>query len=148
MTLTRLVRIAAPLALLASAQLAAAATLAVSKSPTCGCCGEWVQRMRAAGFTVAVSEVADPAAVSRKLGVPEALRSCHTTRVAGYVIEGHVPAADIKRLLREKPKAIGLSVAGMPMGSPGMEHGGHVQKFNTVLIGRDGKQSVWARHGR
>ena len=147
MKITRLVRLAAPLALLATAQLATAATLAVSKSPTCGCCGEWVERMRAAGFTVNVSEVPDPAAVSRKLGVPETLRSCHTTRVGGYVIEGHVPAADIKRLLREKPKAIGLSVAGMPMGSPGMEHGKHVQKFITVLIGRDGKQTVWARHG-
>ncbi len=147
MKLHRLVRFATPLALLATAQIAVAATLAVSKSPTCGCCGEWVQRMRSAGFTVTVSEVPDPAVVSRKLGVPETLRSCHTTRIDGYVIEGHVPAADIRRLLREKPKAVGLSVAGMPMGAPGMEHGGHVQRFNTILIGRDGRQTVWARHG-
>lgn len=148
MILPRIARFALPLALLASAQLAAAATLAVSKSATCGCCGEWVQRMRAAGFTVKETIVADPAAVSRKAGVPDSLRSCHTTRVGGYVIEGHVPAADIKRLLKEKPNAIGLSVAGMPMGAPGMEHGNHVQRFDTILIGPDGRKTVWAKHGR
>ncbi|MFY9315911.1 MAG: DUF411 domain-containing protein [Burkholderiales bacterium] len=93
----------------------------VYKSPTCSCCGEWVKHMQSAGFRVEAHDIADVKPIRRKYGVPDDLASCHTASVAGYVIEGHVPAADIKRLLREKTKAKGLAVPGMVDGSPGME---------------------------
>ena len=136
----------APLALLVCAQTAAAATLTVTKSATCGCCGAWVERMRAAGFTVEVREVADVTPTARKLGVPDRLRSCHTSVVDGYVVEGHVPAADIRRLLASKPKAIGIAVPGMPIGSPGMEHGDHKERFQTILFDKAGKATVFVTH--
>ena len=93
----------------------------VYKTPTCGCCGQWVQHLRDNGFQVAVQDVPDTSVYRRKYGVPEALVSCHTAVVDGYGIEGHVPAQEIQRLLREHPKAKGLAVPGMPVGSPGME---------------------------
>jgi hypothetical protein len=89
---------------------------------------------------------ADMMALKKKLGVPDEAMSCHTTKVGNYVIEGHVPAADIKRLFAQKPKARGIAVAGMPMGSPGMEHGNHRQPYSTMLIGMDGKTKVFAQH--
>ena len=138
----------APLALIACAQAATAATLEVIKTPTCGCCTEWVKRMKAAGFTVKTRDVEDTAAIARAAGVPDALRSCHTAKIGGYVVEGHVPAADIKRLLAQKPKgAVGLSVPGMVAGSPGMEMGGRSDRYQVMLIKADGKHSVWATHG-
>ncbi len=98
--------------------------LVVYKSASCGCCGEWEKHMRAAGFRVRSEPVADVHGLKRKLGVPERLASCHTAVVAGgYLIEGHVPARDVKRLLLERPLARGLAVPGMPAGSPGMEQG-------------------------
>ena len=142
----RLSLIIAPLALLACAQAAAAATIEVVKSPYCGCCTGWVEHLRANGFTVRVIETEDLAPVARRLGVPESLRSCHTARVEGYVIEGHVPAADIERLLRERPQAAGLAVPGMPVGSPGMEQGDRRQPYAPTLVHRDGRQQVFARH--
>lgn len=123
--------------------------LAVYKSPTCGCCDGWVAHMRQAGFTVAVHVVADPGAVRRARGLPDALASCHTGVIDGYAVEGHVPAADVVRLLAERPEAAGLAVPGMPMGSPGMEApDGRKQPFDTLLVLRSGRTQVWGRHGR
>ncbi|MET0179708.1 MAG: DUF411 domain-containing protein [Novosphingobium sp.] len=124
---------------------ASAATIAVVKDPNCGCCTEWVARLRAAGFAVTVTDTAEQPAVSRRLGVPEALRGCHSATVDGYVVEGHVPPEDIRRLLAERPKARGLAVPGMPMGSPGMEQGGRAEPYVTVLFGAGGER-VFARH--
>lgn len=123
-----------------------AATMTVYKSPSCGCCAKWVEHVEQHGFTVQTVPTEDMMALKKRLGVPSAAMSCHTTKVGNYIVEGHVPAADIKRLLREKPKARGIAVAGMPMGSPGMEHGDHRQPYSTVLIGLDGKTKVFARH--
>jgi hypothetical protein len=123
-----------------------AATMTVYKSPSCGCCGKWVEHVEKHGFTVKTVPTEAMMALKKRLGVPDAAISCHTTKVGGYIIEGHVPAADIKRLLAQKPKARGLAVAGMPMGSPGMEQGGHRQPYSTLLIGLDGKTRVFANH--
>ncbi len=123
-----------------------AATMTVYKSPACGCCAKWVEHVEKHGFDVTTVPTADMMAVKKKAGVPDELASCHTTIVGGYVVEGHVPAADIKRLLAQKPRAKGIAVAGMPMGSPGMEHGDHREPYATMLIGKDGKTSVFARH--
>jgi hypothetical protein len=131
-----------------SATAAQAADIVMHRSEGCGCCLKWAERMEAAGHNVKVVNEADMMAFKAKAGVPRDRASCHTSRVAGYTIEGHVPAADIDRLLREKPKnAIGLAVPGMPMGSPGMEHGNHVQPYATLLLIKDGSTKVWARHG-
>jgi hypothetical protein len=123
-----------------------AATMTMYKSPSCGCCGKWVEHVEKHGFTVETVPTADMQAVKQRLKVPNEVASCHTTVVGGYVIEGHVPAADIKRLLAQKPKVRGIAVAGMPMGSPGMEHGNHREPYATMLIGTDGKATVFARH--
>jgi hypothetical protein len=123
-----------------------AATLTVFKSPSCGCCAKWVEHVEQHGFRVTTVPTADMMALKKRLGVPDEAISCHTTRVGNYIVEGHVPAADIKRLLVQKPKARGIAVAGMPMGSPGMEHGDHRRPYATILIGIDGKTSVFARH--
>ena len=123
-----------------------AATMTVYKSPSCGCCAKWVEHVEKHGFTVKTIPTEEMAAVKGRLGVPDTLISCHTTVVGGYVVEGHVPAADIKRLLAKKPRARGIAVAGMPMGAPGMEHGDHREPYATMLIGRDGKATVFARH--
>ena len=98
---------------------AATPTMVVNKDPNCGCCSGWVEHVRAAGFETRVNEVSDLAPLKSQLSIPAALASCHTAQIEGYVIEGHVPASAIKRLLSERPLAIGLAVAGMPVGSPG-----------------------------
>lgn len=144
---TRLAALLAPLALLACTSSAAASVLAVAKTPWCGCCTAWVERMREAGFTLEVRDVPDTAPVANRAGVPAPLRSCHTAMIEGYAIEGHVPAEDIRRLLAERPDAIGLAVPGMPLGSPGMEQGGRIQPYEVVLIMRDGRHRVWSTHG-
>jgi hypothetical protein len=128
---------------------AAEPQLDVYRSPTCGCCGAWVERMRAAGFDARVEEMADDALYALKglAGLHPDLWSCHTARIDGYVVEGHVPAADLRRLLAERPAALGLAVPGMPVGSPGMEMGGRVDPFDTLLIGRDGSATIFASHG-
>ena len=115
----------------------------VYKSPTCGCCGKWVEHMRANGFEVTVTDMPDVAPIKDKQGVPAALRSCHTALIGGYAIEGHVPADVIKKLLKEKPSAAGIAVPGMPMGSPGME-GPSKDTYNVVLFDKAGKTSVYA----
>ena len=133
----------------ARAQTRGSRALAVYKSPTCGCCEGWVAHMRQAGFTVAVHVVADPGTVRRARGLSDALASCHTAVIGGYAIEGHVPAADVVRLLAERPDAVGLALPGMPMGSPGMETpDGRKQPFDTLLVLRSGQTRVFGRHGR
>jgi hypothetical protein len=110
----------------------------VHKDPNCGCCAGWVQHLRDNGFSVEIDEAENLAPVRRRLGVPEALAACHTAEVAGYVVEGHVPASAIRRLLQERPDARGLAVPGMPVGSPGME-GSRTQRYAAILFGRDGQ---------
>ena len=106
----------------------------VWKDPSCGCCSGWVEHLRRSGLTVAVIDTADLAAVKAALGVPGELASCHTAKIESYVIEGHVPAAAMRRLLAERPAALGLAVPGMPIGSPGME-GGPPQLYDVILFG-------------
>jgi len=124
---------------------ASAGEITVYKSPYCGCCTAWSEHMRDAGFTVKEIKREDMDTVKRDLGVPERLESCHTAMIDGYVIEGHVPAEDVKRLLNERPKAKGLSVPGMPIGSPGMEQGDHKERFISV-IWDDDTMKAYARH--
>ena len=119
--------------------------MTVWKSPWCGCCGEWVEHMRAAGFEVQVNEVEDLSVVKRMAAVPADLESCHTARVGGYTVEGHVPAADIIILLDEQPDAHGLVVPGMPSGSPGMENGER-DPYDVLLLKRDGETEVFSSH--
>lgn len=137
--------VAATLASIAGIARAAPTTIEVWKSPDCGCCAEWVKHLEAHGFSVKVNNTGN-ADIRARLGVPSKLGSCHTGRVAGYAIEGHVPAEDIKRLLTEKPVAIGLAVPGMPIGSPGMEMDGRRDPYDVRLIARDGSSRVYSSH--
>ena len=107
------------------AKPAAKTRIVMHRSPTCGCCVKWAERARAAGFDVAIEETQDIMAVKRKLGVPDALASCHTSVAGGYTIEGHVPLKHVQKLLATKPKVRGIAVPGMPLGSPGMEVPGY-----------------------
>ena len=134
------------LSLLAGINLAQAAErVEVFKSPYCGCCEKWVEHMRKAGFDVVTKDVNDVPAARMAAGMPERFGSCHTAKVGGYVVEGHVPAADVQRLLKEKPKAVGLAAPGMPQGSPGMETN-HQQPYDTLLVQADGSSKVFAKH--
>ena len=118
----------------AGASAAQKPAIKVAKDPNCGCCSGWVEHLRNNGFTATVADTADMQAVKTRLGVPAELASCHTAEIAGYVIEGHVPAQAIERLLAEKPDARGLAVPGMPIGSPGME-GGRPEVYEVILFG-------------
>lgn len=120
--------------------------ISVFKSPTCGCCVKWVDHLRASGFAPTSTNVADMAPVKTKHRVPKSAESCHTAIVGGYVIEGHVPAADIRRLLKEKPAVVGLAAPGMPIGSPGME-GPNPQKYDVLSFDAKGQTRVFATHG-
>ena len=144
--LNTLLTIAAPVAAGLRLSAAAGPSVQVYKTPTCGCCGNWVKHLRDKGFQVAVQEVEDTAVYRRRFGVPEALASCHTAVVGGYALEGHVPAAEIQRLLKEKPKAKGLSVPGMPAGSPGMEMDGAQQAYSVMLFDAQGAATVYQRY--
>ena len=128
---------------------AAQPRLDVAKSQTCGCCEAWVDHMRAAGFDARVTDLDDDAlyALKARSGLHPDLWSCHTARIGGYVIEGHVAAADVRRLLDEQPAALGLAAPGMPIGSPGMELDGRVDPYDTLLVGLDGSASIFASHG-
>ena len=117
------------------------------RSPGCGCCEAWTQRMAQAGMPVDLQDSADLQALSTSYGVPQGLAGCHIGKMDGYVISGHVPPDDVKRLLSSKPDALGIVVPGMPAGSPGMEMGGASERFDVLLIGRDGRTSVFASHG-
>lgn len=120
----------------------------VWKDPSCGCCQDWIAHMRANGFELRTYDVGN-AAVRQRLGVPAKLGSCHTAQVDGYAIEGHVPASEVQRLLRERPPALGLVVPGMPIGSPGMDtpaYGGRRDAYAVLLLGKDGQTSVYASY--
>lgn len=124
----------------------AAIQVTVFKDANCGCCREWVEHLRKNGFAVTAKDTTDVSSVKRTGRVPQRLYSCHTAFVNGYVVEGHVPAADIHRMLRDKPKIAGIAVAGMPAGSPGMEVGGRKDPYDVVAFRRDGSTSVYAKH--
>ena len=122
--------------------------LDVWKSPTCGCCNDWLAHLQANGFQVTVHDVSEAAKAAQrlKLGLPDKFGSCHTALVDGYVVEGHVPAREITRLLKERPKAVGLAVPGMPVGSPGMDgpvYQGRKDAYAVLLVQKDGNASVY-----
>jgi hypothetical protein len=125
-------------------------TIVVHKTPTCGCCGLWVEHLEQAGFAVEAHDhdALGLDAVKTRLGVPRELQSCHTGVVEGYVVEGHIPAGDVRRLLAERPAGIGIAVPGMPIGSPGMEVGDRRDPYDVILFGADGARSVFASHHR
>ena len=131
---------------LPSASVMSAEKMTVYKSPTCGCCSDWAEHMKKAGFDVEIRQVPDVLPYEQKFGVPQQLASCHVATVGGYVVEGHVPAADVKRLLRERPKATGIAVPGMPVGSPGMEQGPRKDRYETLLFDASGRFTVFERH--
>lgn len=118
----------------------------VYKSASCGCCSLWVEHMKKSGFSVEVHDVRNVAPFRERFGVPDSMASCHTAVVGGYAIEGHVPAADVKRLLREKPKAAGIAVPGMVQGSPGMEQGRGKDPYNVVLFNASGRTTIFSAH--
>jgi hypothetical protein len=120
--------------------------MTVYKSPTCGCCQKWVEHVQAAGFKVTVRDTMDLSPVKRQYGVADSLQTCHTAVVNGYVVEGHVPAADIVRLLRERPTIAGIAVPGMPTGSPGMEVGDTKAPYEVIAFTKGGASSVYAKH--
>ena len=132
----------------AQAQRAAAApSVDVFKSATCGCCAKWVDHMKQAGFTVHVTDLPEPELqkIKDRYGVPASARSCHTARVNGFTVEGHVPAPEVKRLLEEKPQVAGLAVPGMPLGSPGMEVSGVTpQPYQVFTFDKAGATKVFA----
>jgi len=119
--------------------------ITVYKDPSCGCCKSWIEHLIKHGYRVDARDTSEMTEIKRTLGVPEALTSCHTAMVKGYLIEGHVPAADIARLLKEKPKVAGLAVPGMPMGSPGME-GPRTQRYQVLTFDKTGKTSIFASY--
>jgi len=121
---------------------AATASISVFKDPTCSCCGKWAEHLRTNGFDVSIQEVKDLGEYRKKYGVPESLASCHTAIVQGYTVEGHVPAREIQRLLKERPKAKGLAVPGMPVGSPGMEST-RTQAYSVMLFDSIGRSTVY-----
>ena len=124
-------------------------TIEVYKSATCGCCNKWVEHLKNHGFTVRTTNRADLAEFKANHKVPRRVQSCHTAVVNGYVVEGHVPASDVRRLLKERPSIVGLAVPGMPIGSPGMEvEGRKVQPFDVLAFDKDGQTRVFASHGK
>jgi hypothetical protein len=146
------------LAALALAPLASWATQAakdkvlveVWKDPNCGCCKDWVSHLQANGFAVKVNETGNNA-MRAKLGIPQNLGSCHTALVGGYAVEGHVPAADIRKLLKEKPQAVGLTVPGMPVGSPGMDgaiYGKRRDPYDVLLVLKTGQTRVFSSYNK
>jgi hypothetical protein len=132
---------------IAAQQKPAGPLVEVFKTPTCGCCAMWVEHMRTNGFNVRVSDLPDLTEIKKSRGVPEQAQSCHTALVNGYVVEGHVPAADVHRMLKEKPAIVGIAVGGMPIGSPGMESPYvKAQPFDVVSFDKKGATRVFAKH--
>jgi len=123
-----------------------AAEFTVYKSPWCGCCSKWVDYLQASGHTVSTKDIENLDMVKKMAGVPERLQSCHTAMVEGYVIEGHVPAGDIRRLLSERPDAVGLAVPDMPLGSPGMDQSRWREAYDVFLINNDGSTEVFSSY--
>jgi hypothetical protein len=122
-----------------------AVPIQVFKTPTCGCCAKWVDHMKAAGFAPEVQDLPNLSVVKSNAGVPANLQSCHTALVGGYVVEGHVPAETVKRLLKEKPRVAGIAVPGMPIGSPGMEQGDRRDAYEVLTFTRDGRTTVYEK---
>ena len=120
----------------------------VWKTPTCGCCSIWVEHLRANGFQVETKDVsaAEVRAVSKAAGLKDEGTSCHTAKIGNYIVEGHVPAADIHRMLKDKPAIAGIAAPGMPMGSPGMDQGGVKEPYDVLAFTKDGKTTVFAKH--
>lgn len=116
------------------------------KDPNCGCCGKWAEHMRENGFDVREVATSGMQEIKQDAGVPRALNSCHTAKVGGYIVEGHVPAEDVKRLLSERPELTGIAAPGMPLGSPGMEGPYAAQQYDVVGFSRDGKTAVFSQH--
>lgn len=122
-------------------------TVQVYKSPTCGCCANWVKHLQQHGFATQVTETDDVAAIKARHNIPAKVQSCHTAIVGGYVLEGHVPAADVQRLLKDKPAVVGLAVPGMPIGSPGMEVPNMTpQRYDVIAFDKRGQLKVFASH--
>jgi hypothetical protein len=144
--LSRLIRVAICGSTLLTLQLCAEVPIAVYKTKTCGCCAKWVEHLKANGFTPKVTEVDSTAEYRKKFGVPDNLQSCHTAVVKGYTVEGHVPAADIQRLLKESRKIKGLAVPGMPLGSPGMEQGPRRNAYSVVAFDEAGGTSEFNKY--
>ena len=150
----RLLGVAAAALALPTAALASKTSLPlveIWKSPTCGCCGEWIKHLEANGFMTRVNLIPDTAPVRKRVGFDEKHGSCHTALVGGYAVEGHVPAKDIRRLLKDKPQAIGLAVPGMPVGSPGMDdpaYGGRRDPYDVLLVTRNGEPRVYASYNK
>ena len=140
--------IAAAAVSFAFAANASAQTIEVWKSATCSCCAAWIKHIEQSGFSAKTQDLAlgQLARIKADAGLSPDLQSCHTAKVGGYFVEGHVPASDIERLLAEKPDAIGLSVPGMPIGSPGMEAGDERETYEVLLVRRDGTTEVFSRH--
>lgn len=126
--------------------IAALPAITVYKSPTCQCCGEWVSYLRDKGFEVETSDVEDMQRIKGQFNVPRELSSCHTGVIGGYVVEGHVPAEEIQRLLQEKPEVAGITVPGMPVGSPGMERGSQRDPYNVLTFTQQGAANIYARY--
>jgi len=120
--------------------------VAVYKNPTCGCCKVWIEHLEKSGLKVSAHDVDDMGAIKEQAGVPYGMGSCHTAKVGGYFIEGHVPADEIKRLLTENPKAKGITVPGMPIGSPGMESGDRVDPYKVYIVNEDGTADTFAEY--
>lgn len=128
------------------AQAALASEINVFRSPTCGCCGLWIEHMRDAGFQINDHITEDMAAIKEQYDIPDNLTSCHTAVVDGYVVEGHIPAADVARLLTEKPDIAGITVPGMPVGSPGMESGSYVESYTVFAFDKNGTTTSFSEH--
>ncbi len=120
--------------------------MTVYKSPTCGCCGKWITHMEENGFKIKAVDLLEMNIVKEKYGINRKLASCHTAVIDGYFVEGHVPAVDVQRLLSEKPDVLGISVPGMPVGSPGMEMGERVDHYSVIAIGKDGVAEVFSQY--
>jgi hypothetical protein len=127
-------------------QVALATEMTVFHSPTCSCCGQWIEHMQAAGFTVKDEITEDMAAIKQQYGVPAPLASCHTALVNSYIVEGHIPAADVQRLLTEHPNVAGIAVPGMPIGSPGMESGDYQEPYTVFSFTQDGATEPFQEH--
>lgn len=122
------------------------AELTMYKDPNCGCCGKWAEHMRANGFNVKEISSAEMGAVKSAAGVPQKLGSCHTAKVGGYIVEGHVPASDVKRMLAERPAIVGISAPGMPLGAPGMEGPYPADRYDVISFDGEGKTEVFSSH--
>lgn len=147
-TITRRAIVGVALLLFVPQTAIASSALEVFTTSGCSCCVAWVKHMRAAGFTVSIKDVAMGELMRIKLaaGIPSTLAACHTAKVEGYVVEGHVPAREVLRLLNTRPDAVGLAVPGMPIGSPGMESGDKAEAYDVLLVKKDGSTEVYANY--